>query len=125
MDEQRRLARMRLRSRRRHHAELRRRAVSLSIGLFALLWVAVFAQMATGHDPALSSSAGAAAKRAAAQRTSRGRGGSAAAAARGSGEQSYALDPVTGEIVQVPQGTGGGSATQPAPVPAPVVTSQS
>jgi hypothetical protein len=46
---------MKLALRRRRLAALRRRAVTLSLILFALTWAAVFGQMALGHDPVLGS----------------------------------------------------------------------
>jgi hypothetical protein len=42
-EDRRRLAQLRLRARRARDGELRRRAIFLSLNLFALLWVAVFA----------------------------------------------------------------------------------
>ena len=108
-ENKRRLAQLRLRARRARDGELRRRAIFLSLSLFALLWVAVFAQMVSGHDPVLASGNGVAAKtsQAARQPTS-------GAAAQGSSNQN---DELTGTSA---------TATQPAPAtPAPVVTSQS
>ena len=45
---------MRLAAQRRRAGLLRRRVVVLSLVCFALLWSAVFVQMATGNDPVLS-----------------------------------------------------------------------
>ncbi len=108
-EDRRRLAQLRLRARRARDGELRRRAIFLSLSLFALLWVAVFAQMVSGHDPVLASGTRVAAvtNQAAHHPTSR-------AKAQASTNQD-------GELT----GTSS-TATQPAPVtPAPVVTSQS
>lgn len=63
--ERKRQARGRLRSQRARVGRLRKRAIAVSLVCFALLWGAVFVQMATGNDPALGSaaaSAGAAAQ---------------------------------------------------------------
>jgi hypothetical protein len=107
-EDRRRLAQLRLRARRAHDGELRRRAIFLSLSLFALLWVAVFAQMVSGHDPVLASGSRVAAvtKQAVPHSTS-------SATAQTSTNQ----DELTGT---------NSTATQPAPVtPAPVLTSQS
>jgi hypothetical protein len=108
-EDRRRLAQLRLRARRARDGELRRRAIFLSLNLFALLWVAVFAQMVSGHDPVLASGSRVAAvtKQAVPHSTS-------SATAQTSTNQD---DELTGTS---------STATQPAPVtPAPVVTSQS
>jgi hypothetical protein len=108
-EDRRRLARLRLRARHRREGELRRRALFLSLSLFALLWVAVFAQMISGHDPVLASGTRVAAVTNQAPHHPVGR-----AKAQASSNQD-------GELT----GTSS-TATQPAPVtPAPVVTSQS
>jgi hypothetical protein len=119
-DDKGRLARLRLRARRRRDGELRRRALFLSLSLFALLWVAVFAQMVSGHDPVLSG-AKQAATSSQADRTARRE------KSNSEGNVSLALNPQTGTIQEVPSDSGSSStATQGAPVtPAPVVTSQS
>lgn len=118
-DDRRRLARLRLRARRRRDGELRRRALFLSLSLFALLWVAVFSQMITGHDPVLAGGT-----RVAAVTNQATRHPTRPAKARASSNQDGELtvDPETG-----PSASGTiSTATQPAPVtPAPVVTSQS
>ncbi len=107
-EDRRRLARLRLRARRARDGELRRRAIFLSLSLFALLWVAVFAQMVSGHDPVLSSGT-----RVAAKTKQAARHPTSSAQAQASTNQ----DELTGTS---------STATQPAPVtPAPVVTSQS
>jgi len=108
-EDRRRLAQLRLRARRARDGELRRRAIFLSLNLFALLWVAVFAQMVSGHDPVLASGTRVAAvtKQAVPHSTS-------SATAQTSTNQD---DELTGTS---------STATQPAPAtPAPVVTSQS
>ncbi len=119
-DDKRRLARLRLRARRRRAGELRRRAVFLSLSLFALLWVAVFAQMVSGHDPVLTG-AKQVATSSQADRTAR------RAKANSDGKVALALNPQTGVIEEVPSDSASSSAaTQPAPAaPAAVVTSQS
>jgi hypothetical protein len=108
-EDKRRLAQLRLRARRRRDGELRRRALFLSLSLFALLWVAVFAQMISGHDPVLASGTRVAAVTNQATRHP----------TRPAKDQTS-----TGQDAEL---TGTSStATQPAPVtPAPVVTSQS
>jgi hypothetical protein len=45
---------MRLSAQRRRAGQLRGRVVAISLICFALLWGAVFAQMATGNDPVLA-----------------------------------------------------------------------
>jgi hypothetical protein len=122
-DDRRRLARLRLRARHRREGELRRRALFLSLSLFALLWVAVFAQMISGHDPVLASGTRVAAVTNNEARPARR---AQAKATREQGAE-LALDPQTGSIQEVPRDSEGGStAMQTAPVtPAPVVTSQS
>ena len=52
-------ARRLLSARRIRAGFLRRRVVVLSIVCFAILWTAVFVQMATGNDPVLSAKSGA------------------------------------------------------------------
>jgi hypothetical protein len=108
-EDKRRLAQLRLRARRARDGELRRRAMFLSLSLFALLWVAVFAQMVSGHDPVLASG-----NRVAAKSNQAARQPTSGATAQTSTNQN---DELTGTS---------STATQPAPVtPAPVVTSQS
>jgi hypothetical protein len=50
------LARARARSRRRRVSIIRSRTIRASLGLFAVLWAIIFAQLVTGNDPALSRS---------------------------------------------------------------------
>jgi hypothetical protein len=109
---------LRLRERRRRDSELRRRALFLSLTLFAILWIGVFAQMVSGHDPALGSGTASAGAKPTAQRTARHR------RARPPKPQStWVIDPETGVIERVPSDA---ATPAPAPVaPAPVVTSQS
>jgi hypothetical protein len=52
--EKKREAMRKLGAQRRRAGELRRRVVATSLVAFALLWAVVFAQMATGNDPVLS-----------------------------------------------------------------------
>jgi lipase chaperone LimK len=102
-DERRRVAGLRLRARRRREGELRRRAVLISAAVFAVLWVAVFAQLVSGHDPVL------------------GRGTKTASVSRQTTQQqaSQAAPSVSDETQAAPS-------PQPvAPSPAPVITSQS
>jgi hypothetical protein len=49
------LARARAHSRRRRVATIRRRTIRGSLALFAILWAVVFAEIASGNDPALDS----------------------------------------------------------------------
>jgi cytoskeletal protein RodZ len=51
--ERKRQAWQRLRAQRRRAGQLRGRVVAISLIVFALLWVTVFVQMATGNDPVL------------------------------------------------------------------------
>jgi hypothetical protein len=88
---------MKLALRRRRLAALRRRAVGLSLVLFALTWAAVFGQMALGHDPVLGS--------------------------RGKTKQSKT--PSAEVVTSTPQPTGSAQTYSPAPTPAPVITSVS
>jgi hypothetical protein len=119
-DEKRRIAQLRLLARRRREGELRRRSIFLSLTVFAVLWIAVFAQMVSGHDPVLGTATNVAAgsKQSADRETKR---------SSANGSNGLRIDPETGLIVQAPTGSGtSSSATQPAPAPpAPVVTSQS
>lgn len=48
------LARARARSRRRRASTIRSRTIRGSLALFAIFWLAIFAQLVTGNDPALS-----------------------------------------------------------------------
>jgi outer membrane biosynthesis protein TonB len=48
------LARAKIRSRRRRVSTIRRRTIRGSLALFAVLWAILFAQLASGNDPALS-----------------------------------------------------------------------
>jgi hypothetical protein len=108
-DDRQRLARLRLHARRRRAGQLRRRALFLSLSLFALLWVAVFTQMISGHDPVLAS-------------------GTKVAAVTNKATPdptSSATDQVGTDQVPSVSGT---TSTQPEPAPvtpAPVTTSQS
>lgn len=52
-DDKKRAARLRLRARRQRDGDLRRRALFLSLIVFGVLWLAIFAQLVTGHDPVL------------------------------------------------------------------------
>lgn len=45
-----------LEGRRRRVVAIRKRVVATSVALFLALWLAIFAQLVTGHDPALSRS---------------------------------------------------------------------
>ena len=108
-EDRRRIAQLRLRARRARDGGLRRRAIILSLSLFALLWVAVFAQMVSGHDPVLASG-----NRVAAKTNQAARQPTSGATTQAGTNQN---DELTGTS---------STATQPAPVtPAPVVTSQS
>ncbi len=91
--------------------------------LFAVLWLGVFAQMVSGHDPVLGSGPS---TKLARNTTTKQR--SNPQPARKRAEQSeWVMDPTTGEIYRVPSGSEqAATSSQPAPVsPAPVVTSQS
>ena len=49
------LARAKIRAKRRRVQVIRRRTIRGSLALFAVVWAVVFAQLASGNDPALSS----------------------------------------------------------------------
>jgi hypothetical protein len=51
----RRLAAVRLAGLRRRIGTVRRRTVAFSVSVFTAAWIAVFAQMVSGHDPVLGS----------------------------------------------------------------------
>lgn len=88
---------------RRHRAgELRRRSVAIAFVVFAVFWVAVFTQMASGHDPMLGTGSEVAAVTSQASE----RSGSRAGGIEGSSSATT-------------------TAAQPAQAPAPIVTSQS
>ena len=103
------------------------RALVLPIALFGAVWVAVFAQMATGNDPALSNNRMVATKGA----TSDGKGaaasttGASAKPPRQRPATALAYDPVTGTIVRIPASSAQTAVSTPAPAQAPVITSQS
>jgi len=48
------LARAKIRARRRRVRAIRRRTARSALALFAVVWTIVFAQLASGNDPALS-----------------------------------------------------------------------
>lgn len=123
-DDRRRAARLRLRARRHREGQLRRTAIVLSVGVFALFWAVVFAQMVSGHDPVL----GAGPRVASASEKSQPR--PAQKPRPGSGQGGVLVyDPATGTIREVPASSslagGNGATSTPTPTPAPVVTSQS
>ncbi len=66
------LARAKARSQRRRVSIIRRRTIRATLGLFAIFWVLIFAQLATGNDPVLSHT-GAENQRATASRQGPGR----------------------------------------------------
>ncbi len=135
-EDRKRVAALRLRARRHRDGELRRRAIILSLLMFAMLWAAVFAQMVSGHDPVLGAGTKAAsvarqdpqqtAKR---QSQAAGDDGGASAdpengsvdgptAAPGTATTSVAPAPAAPAVPAAP--------AAPAPAaPAPVITSQS
>lgn len=51
------LARAKARSQRRRVSIIRRRTIRATLGLFAIFWAIIFAQLASGNDPALSHTA--------------------------------------------------------------------
>lgn len=96
------------------------RAIVLPVCLFGALWLALFAQMATGNDPALSNNvtrkvAKAGRKTAPSRPAPKPRRPATV----------LAYDPLTGMIVRVPASQSQAIDTAPAPAPAPVITSQS
>lgn len=108
-------------------ARARARAIALPIALFGILWLAVFAQMATGNDPALGGrkAAGATHPPQSGSKKTASHVRRSAPARRKPPATELAYDPVTGTIVEVPAPQGQGTAPAPAPAPAPVITSQS
>ncbi len=50
------LARHRTQARRDRHRAIRRRAIGITLALFLAVWLAIFGQLITGHDPALARS---------------------------------------------------------------------
>ncbi len=105
----------------------RRRALVLPIALFGVLWLAVFAQMATGNDPALGGTtkvAGAEAPSRQGQRSSaRDRSASSTAASQPATALAYA--PLTGTLVRVPASGASNTTSTLNPSAASVTTSQS
>jgi hypothetical protein len=97
----------------RRLGDLRRKVVLFSIFTFLALWLIVFGQMASGHDPVLGS------KSKSRSGTDTRRAQSKPAPRRPATAQ--AVDPVTGLVERVPQ-TGSTAAPAPAPVSPPVVT---
>ena len=75
-EEARRLGRARTLARRARARRIRRGVVGLTLALFIAAWVTIFAQLASGHDPAL----GAAARRATTAPATTGSSGSSAGA---------------------------------------------
>ena len=123
MDQVRRDAAIRKLERARERAgRARVRAIVLPIAMFGVVWAAVFAQMATGNDPALSTASGPAS----AGRTTVAASGAGSATPPKPQQQATVLayDPVSGTIVRVPASSAV-AAPAPAPAPAPVTTSQS
>ncbi len=110
-------------------ARARARAIALPIALFGVLWLAVFAQMATGNDPALggSKAAGSTQRPQSDSKTTASHVRRSAPPGQTPPATQLAYDPATGTIVEVPapQGQGVAPAPAPAPPPAPVTTSQS
>jgi hypothetical protein len=107
------LAQARLAARSARIALMRRRIAAGSVALFVALWLALFAQLASGHDPALSKRAGSSG--ATQPETGNGSSGGSSAASATSGMDSNA--------------TGAASGTNPnggyQSAPAPVVTQMS
>lgn len=103
----------RLRAQARRVRRLRGRVVATALASFALLWGVVFAQMATGNDPALSDSsssgAGTSAKQAVASQP-----------VEAEATETEAIEPETveSEVFET-------EAVQAEPEPAPVMTGQS
>ncbi len=127
VDERREAARQKLERTRERAGRARRRALALPIALFGILWVAVFAQMATGNDPALSNNSitAATAKSSKADRKTAARSGNVASQPQQRQPATeLAYDPVTGMYVRVPASSQA-TTPAPAPAPAPVITSQS
>jgi hypothetical protein len=103
-------AQRRLRSQRRRAGLLRSRVIAISLVAFALLWGTVFVQMATGNDPVLGDSSRTA--------TVRHRTAAAAEATETTAPEELEPEAVEPEPVET-------EAVEPAPEPAPVITSQS
>ncbi len=110
-------------------ARARARALALPIALFGVLWLAVFAQMATGNDPAVGGGkvTGSTHRPHTNSKKTASHLRSSAPPRRKSPATELAYDPVTGTIVEIPATQAQGTAPAPAsvPAPAPVTTSQS
>lgn len=108
-------------------ARARARAIALPIALFGVLWLAVFAQMATGNDPALGGSKAAGSTPQSDSKKTASHVRRSAPPRQTPPATQLAYDPATGTIVEVPapQGQGAAPAPAPAPPPAPITTSQS
>lgn len=125
MQERNEAARLKLERARARAGQARRHALALPIGLFGILWVAVFAQMATGNDPALGSSAAGPVTRQVDRRTTGSSEEDSSASRPQRAATALAFDPITGTIVRVPASAAQRTTPTPAPTPAPVTTSQS
>jgi hypothetical protein len=113
--EKRRRARRYRSARVRRVGDLRRKVVLFSVFTFLALWLIVFGQMASGHDPVLSS------------KSKRGGTDKRRVPSKPAPKQqatALVVDPVTGLVERVPQ-TGSTTAQAPAPAAPPVTTSQS
>jgi hypothetical protein len=118
--ERKREAQRRLRAQREKAGELRGRVVAISLVCFALLWGAVFVQMATGHDPVLSN------KPAKVAAVSSGDRRKARAIPAEAGAGTDAEVPVEEEFVEPEvEAEPEPELFEPEPEPAPVTTSQS
>jgi hypothetical protein len=110
--ERKRQAWRRLRAQRRRAGQLRGRVVAISLIGFALLWAAVFVQMATGNDPVLSAKS----PQVASSRPAR-------SAARQNEAETVEPEPVETEPVEAEAPEV--EVVEAEPEPAPVTTSQS
>jgi hypothetical protein len=131
--ERKREAQRRLRSQRQRAGLLRSRVIVVSVVSFALLWGAVFVQMATGNDPVLGNSSvrATASRRSRTGNRNRGSAIPAEAGARTDSEEASAAEAV--EAAEPERVEAQPEEIEPEPVeaevaepePAPVTTSQS
>jgi type IV secretory pathway TrbL component len=128
----RRLARQRVWARKQRTRGIRRRVAAITLSLFVAMWVAIFAHLVTGHDPALGASSRAA-KTATSQTsttaTQTAAAKQAAVAKAQSSAAAAASAATTAQAASSSAGSGGSSTASPSSgsssSAAPVTTSQS
>jgi hypothetical protein len=127
----RRLARQRVWARKQRTRGIRRRVAAITLSLFVAMWVAIFAHLVTGHDPALGASSRAA-KTATSQTSTTATQTAAAkqaAVAKAQSSAAAASAATTAQAASSSAGSGGSSTASPSSgsssSAAPVTTSQS